>query len=388
MTEHSGFARLSNLEAMLSVPIGSTDPGPMPDPGVGARAALEGVVRPLLAGGPTHVLFSGGRDSSAVLAVAVHVARSMGLPDPIPVTATYPGHAGADESEWQDLVLRHLRLRERIVVPIADQRHMLGAVSTANLERRGLVWPAGVQSQPVLLDGLAGSAVLTGEGGDGFLAARRVTPLLILKQSRTRPGRALRRALVDAVEPGVVQRRRQWRAWRSSPAGWLRPGADRILFDSTVRPRPPLRWDTETWGILSMRHVYVAMHNSAAGAADVGVNMRHPLADPHFVAALAREGGRWGFRGRTHVFRHLVGDLLPEAVVSRSTKAHFNGTRWGHRERDFARTWDGSGVDPELVDPAALRAEWMKESPSPAATFLIHAAWLSRQGLGWNGTTS
>jgi asparagine synthase (glutamine-hydrolysing) len=50
------------------------------------RQALEQVVRNALQRPPCGVAFSGGRDSSLVLAVATHVARRDGLPDPLPIT--------------------------------------------------------------------------------------------------------------------------------------------------------------------------------------------------------------------------------------------------------------------------------------------------------------
>jgi len=39
----------------------------------------------------------------------------------------------------------------------------------------------------------------------------------------------------------------------------------------------------------------------------------------------------------------------------------------------------GTGIDPELVDPDALRAAWSGPSPSLAAGTLLQDAWLSAQ---------
>ena len=60
--------------------------------------AFERAVLPALRRGPCLVSFSGGRDSSAVLAVATGIARREGLPLPIPVTNVFPGAATTDES--------------------------------------------------------------------------------------------------------------------------------------------------------------------------------------------------------------------------------------------------------------------------------------------------
>src|SRR4051794_22650674 len=71
-----------------------------PDGPVGAleRGLLRALRRP-----PCVVSFSGGRDSSAVLALAVDVARRHGLPEPVPVAMRFAGAPAADERRWQEL---------------------------------------------------------------------------------------------------------------------------------------------------------------------------------------------------------------------------------------------------------------------------------------------
>ena len=51
---------------------------PMPPEVVAPRQALDDVLRPALESGPCFVTFSGGRDSSAVLAAATDLARREG----------------------------------------------------------------------------------------------------------------------------------------------------------------------------------------------------------------------------------------------------------------------------------------------------------------------
>ena len=46
---------------------------------------------------PCLVSFSGGLDSSALLAVATAVARREGLDDPVPATLVVPGSPESDE---------------------------------------------------------------------------------------------------------------------------------------------------------------------------------------------------------------------------------------------------------------------------------------------------
>ncbi|HEY2429742.1 MAG TPA: hypothetical protein VGI06_12480, partial [Acidimicrobiales bacterium] len=66
---------------------------PDADPGAPARsdprAALEAAILDGLRRPPCIVAFSGGRDSSAVLAVAVDAARRHGLAPPVPLTHVF-----------------------------------------------------------------------------------------------------------------------------------------------------------------------------------------------------------------------------------------------------------------------------------------------------------
>ena len=75
----------------------------------------------------------------------------------------------------------------------------------------------------------------------------------------------------------------------------------------------------------------------------------------------------------------LFGDLVPAAVRGRATKAVFNSPVWGPGTRAFARSWDGGGVDPTLVDVDRLRDEWQAPDPDFRSLLLLHTAWLAGQ---------
>ena len=79
---------------------------------------------------------------------------------------------------------------------------------------------------------------------------------------------------------------------------------------------------------------------------------------------------------RTAAMRSLFGDLLPDAILARRSKAYFNRAFMGEETRAFAQRWDGSGLDHDLVDPELLRAEWLSDFPSAISTPLLQAAWL------------
>jgi asparagine synthase (glutamine-hydrolysing) len=60
----------------------------------------------------------------------------------------------------------------------------------------------------------------------------------------------------------------------------------------------------------------------------------------------------------------------------RGTLAEYGDAFWGERSRAFARDWDGSGIDHELVDSDRLRQIW-SGPPWLHASTLAQAAWLA-----------
>ena len=351
------------------------------------RDALEDVVADSLRRGPCFVSFSGGRDSSAVLAVAVHVARTRGYPLPVPVVLRYPGREDTEESGWQDLVLGHLGLRDVVVHSIRRPEGYLGETARQGLARRGLLWPPALQLPDPVLDSARGGVLLTGEGGDEVLGARRITALTLLLRLRRPPSQRLLRHAARAVQPPPLRtiglRRRLHRAdllpWLTADGAAL--AADRLARDAAA----PLRWDRETVRLLGRRAAEVFTHNYDLVAKEHDVEVEHPLVAPEFVHALARAGGFWGYAGRTDLMRRLFVDLLPDAILARTTKAHFGQVRWGPPERTFARSWDGAGLDTRLVDATRVRAEWLSDRPAGASALALQAAWLVAEGLPVTG---
>ena len=90
---------------------------------------MEQLLLPALSCNPCLVAFSGGRDSSAVLATATRVARQHGLDEPVPVTYRYQQHPRTWEVEWQELVVRHLGLKRWERIPITTDWQLFEEVA-------------------------------------------------------------------------------------------------------------------------------------------------------------------------------------------------------------------------------------------------------------------
>jgi hypothetical protein len=83
---------LTPLEIAGGLPLGMDDDEPhLPEApaGLSPIAAFEDVVRSALVRPPCVVTFSGGRDSSAILAVAMRLARDEGHEPPVAVTLQF-----------------------------------------------------------------------------------------------------------------------------------------------------------------------------------------------------------------------------------------------------------------------------------------------------------
>lgn len=352
----------------------------MPETVGDPRGALAVELADALACTPCVVSFSGGRDSSAVLAAAVDVARRRGLPDPVPVTLRFPGVASTEESRWQELVVSHLGVRDWERIAIGDELDLLGPVARSALSTHGLLWPPNAHVHVPILDRARGGCLLTGWDGDGLLGGWRWARTQSVIHGRVRPeARDFLRVGLALAPPRA--RRRWMRPPVLGAVPWLRPAA-RAEFAALMRTdaaREPLRWDHRIAYYRRRRYLYLTVRSLELLAATRMVRVRHPLLAPAFLAALASEGGRWGYGDRTAIMGALFGDLLPLELVTRRGKAEFGRALWRAEARAFAASWDGSGVGLDLVDPEQLRAAWRLASPKFGANTLLQQAWLATQ---------
>jgi asparagine synthase (glutamine-hydrolysing) len=326
---------------------------------------------------PCIVSFSGGRDSSLVLALAVQVARREGLPPPIPVTVRPAGDADAEEAEWQELVVRNLGLDDWVQVEIGEELDCVGPEAQRALLRHGILWPANVHFHLPQLRRAAGGSVLTGVGGDEVFSSSGWGRVRLLLERRVRPEPQDALRLAGALAPVAVRKRVAF-ARNDVELDWLRPAAQRKVIAAVAEEASaePVRWRQRFHWLLGLSYLDVGIRSLGALAADWDVEMHHPLLDPVFVGTLASLPSGSRFSDRTEALATLFADVLPAGLESRSSKAAFTETLWGAPSRALVATWDGSRVDPEIVDVDALRHRWQVEGAIGPHS-LLQSIWLA-----------
>jgi hypothetical protein len=376
-TSDGGLLRLSPLESAIDTPIaGIADRPALPevDRALDPLTAFEQAMIPALERVPCVVGFSGGRDSSAVLAVAVRLARREGLPLPIPITYRYPDNPEAEESRWQELVIQHLGLSDWHRLSFRDELDLIGPISQKVLRRHGLLSPSTTYTAIPVFESAPGGSVLTGIDGDGLLGGWESARAWAVLTGRARPGpRDLLRVL-KAGAPRAV--RRAWFRRRSaSEIGWLTTAAHEELAAlwAEERASQPARWDRRVAWLARQPDRIVFAQALDLLACDYGVQVFHPFLESRFLATVARAGGRSGFGDRTRAIRTLFGELLPPALTSRTSKADFTPSIWNQQSREFISGWRG-GLPNGLVDEAGLRRAWAR--PDARSGLLLQAAWL------------
>lgn len=367
---------LTSLDIATGTMIGSCRrPGPLPASDASARAELEREIMPALLRPPCLVSFSGGRDSSAVLAVAVDLARREGLALPIPATNVFPKAVHANETVWQDRVVAHLRIRDWLRLEHDNELDVLGPYARRVMLRHGLLLPFNVHFHLPLLDAARGGSLLTGVGGDElFTASCRARPALS-GRPRLLPRDLARFAVLrapTAVGSAVWARRNPVEIpWLHRDAGRAVAGAlARMALDEPRSLRRRLTW----WR--GLRYLNDGRLGLALTAADADVRLVHPFLGPAVWAATGREAAPHGFQNRSDAMRRLFSDLLPDDLLSRSSKAHFNEAFWTDTARAFARGWNRTGVPVEHVDADALYHHWNSPEPLAQSFTLLQAAWL------------
>ena len=336
---------LTSLEIASGLVFGFTPhvshPAPVEDGTPTVREALEDAILPALRRPPCLMSFSGGTASSAILAVAVELARREGLELPLAATSRIDGSAGAHERAWQEHVIIRLGLTDWLRFDFADELDLVGPVAMAALRRHGFLWPSYAHVSMPLIEWASGGSVITGLGQRNALGE---------------PGALLRR------DPG--------------PLPWLMPAAQREVrarwsADAGSRPRSEQQ---RSWWWTRLRQVQIGIELLRRLGAELRVEIRHPLIDPVVTGAL---GQLPAHQATTNA---LFGDLLPSQLLARPiTPTRENGL-WSRHSRELAEAWNGEGADPALVDAEALQAHWTLPRPDPRTFLLLQSIALAQDG--------
>ena len=373
---------LTALEAVAGCPLGgkARSAPRLARRGHEPLAALALAIERTLESGPPAVAFSGGRDSSLLLAVAAHVCRRAGLEPPLPVTLCIAGSvAEADEREWQELVLDHLQIPHWHRIPINGELDLIGPYARRHLLRDGLLFPANAHSIVPLLEAAGQRCLIVGLGGDELLSPQQWRPVHDLLAGRRRPEQRDLVRLAACVLPRTIRGMARPAAAESfEEMEWLRPATRSRLARAAARGfEEPVMWRAAVRDAAACRGVVLPSMAWERLAQSGGQKILVPLLDPGFVGALARAGGRWGWGTRTATMNALARDLLPAGVVGRETKAYFNRVFFAEESRSFAAAWSGRGLDETLVDPERLRREWLSDVPDIRTALLLQSAWLA-----------
>ena len=173
-----------------------------------ARHAIDDTLRQALARPPCLVSFSGGRDSSVVLAAATALARRERLPLPIPISYRFAAAPGSHERDWQERVIAHLGLTDWERLDLGAELDAIGPVAQDVLRRHGPLWPFNTHFHEPLLRRAAGGSLLTGVGGDEIFGRGVWADARAVIGGRRRPRPRDVRTVALPLVPMAVRRRR------------------------------------------------------------------------------------------------------------------------------------------------------------------------------------
>jgi hypothetical protein len=312
------------------------------------RQVLEDHVLQALLKPPCIVSFSGGRDSSSILALAAHVARRHGLDAPIPVTLVFPDFPETQEEDWQRVALDHIGVGDWVRLPHKYELDLVGPVWRRVADRLGVLFPSNAYVHAPIMEAASQGSVLTGIGGDevldtpGHPALRALAGYGPLRRSHAR-------AMTRLIAPPALRRQFRRRHPIRHGVTWLTENGWEQVAERQAEQLLPERMSAalRRWNGDRYYGALVDSFDRLAGLYDTKVC--NPLLEPDTIAALAHDAGAAGFRSRQAALERYVGDLLPIELLSRRSKATFNGPFHGPETELAANRWRGDGLTGELI---------------------------------------
>ena len=347
-------------------------------------AALEETLLEALSRPPCGVSFSGGRDSSLLLALAAGVARREQLPEPIPITARYPGIDEASEDEWQQQVIKHLQISDWVRLAFDDEGDLVGQFARPLL-RRGIPYPYNLHLHVPLVREVRGGSLVTGVGGDEAFGPVPRALAVLARRVRPRRGDALR--LVGAVAPRRVKRALLRREPRLE-FPWLSEEANRELAAAWIEEqlRYPFRWDE------SLREWRRARYTPACDEEALGSRRRRGRQGPTpiYRRELRRRARAEGWLHRLREPNRRDAAVVRPPSSGKGGSPHDQGNvRPGALESlralICARATHGrsAGDGPPRARPRRprrrrlLAAHWSGDAPKANSFLLLQACWIA-----------
>jgi asparagine synthase (glutamine-hydrolysing) len=278
-------------------------------------------------------------------------------------------------------VIANARVDDWIRLTVAEEIDFVGPIARPFLRRHGVVHPPHFSLFLVQAQHAQHGSMLTGFGGDSVIGGWIPSHAAEVIAGRAWPRPSDLPSFAFAAAPGFV-RRKAIRLRFGRPIWLKRKPFKEICNDRSEEfaSRPAARDSYLAWEARRRRNQATESTLALAGA-DVGARLFHPFRDPRFVAALARDlGARGG--NRTAVMRRIFAGDLPDDVLARTGKANFAVAYFRGYTRDFARRWDGIGLDTDLVEPELLRKTWLDWLPDPRSALALQAAWISSAERG------
>jgi hypothetical protein len=371
-------AQMTFLDVACSMPLGWNGDHPVRARTSSLEEVCARVWSPCFGRGPCYIPFSGGRESSMWLATATRYARGNGHDDPIPVTLRYPGLVTDEELQVQERVVAHLGLAdwERIE---SDDLDLVGPVARSILTRTGPMWPANAHTMAPLVEAARDGVFVFITGLTDFFSWWMWVPLVSVLERHRRPIKRDVALAAAALLPVSLRARVARGRAIPPPMPWLRPAAERDAFALLRRRQAdvPLRCDRAMTAQVTHRCFDGAAGTLGAICETFGTAIEQPLRRPDVVEAFAGAAGWRGFRGLKTMLLAMCADVLPEELFAKRPGADLTRIFFGESSRDFASTWTGTGLDESVVNPEALRREWLSDTPDPRTACLLQYAWLT-----------
>ncbi len=275
------------------------------------------------------------------------------------------------------MVVRHLKIREWVRLDWTDEMDLVGPHAQVVLRRWGTVFPNNSYFLLPAMKCAAGGSLITGIGGDELfdLPSRSSLSKQALQAGLPLQHRA--RTMAAALSPKWLRHYVYSRRLDAVP--WLNKEAQSEVrrLVSSYEATIPLTWSAAVRNLWwSTRYRLAAETTLAALAADHDCQMIHPFVDPDVLLSAASEHPFAGFTSRTEAMAELVGDLLPEEVIHRRSKAEFSGVNFTDLSRQVARQWNGDGLDDLPLDIPALRRTWQADFVDARSFLLLQELWL------------